>query len=242
MGNIMDPSLRQSITNGKNTFLPCSKGSCFEQCDGYKTVQDIPTTSGTVHHEGNDIASRQMQDKDFCILQIHLTAKCNWKCPYCCADGWMDKHADWNMSESAWENTTIFFTGLYETGFVLLLGGEPTVHPAWSAMTQTFLSAGWQVSLITNFSLTDRIFDMASRLTDAEKSKMLINVSLHPTQWKNGFNDIEKNMKKLKDVHQVPFAATVVTTEENMSLMHSLEIEPRLRNIGCEWIGHIKEI
>ena len=79
-------------------------------------------------------------------LEVHLTSKCNGKCAWCVEkNGWAPGNT------ATWE---AMVAAALKTGRknIMLLGGEPTLHPDLGSITEALYSAGKSVYITTNGS------------------------------------------------------------------------------------------
>lgn len=236
VANLSDtPSVEAAFSS--KVFSPCHHGRCFLQCDGQKTEQAI---DGKGYYVGWDVDHLGFRGKDYCILQVHLTSICNWRCEYCCAADWMARGTP-DLSVETWERTARLLTKHYATGMLLLMGGEPTVHNAWSIVSGILLSSSWHVRVVTNLSLPDRIERFLETVDRQDRGRFLVNVSLHPTQWRDGFDRFEEAIKTITTMG-AQVSCTTVDTKENRALLDQMDVENRCKRYPLVWFDYIKDI
>lgn len=85
-------------------------------------------------------------------IEIDLTNKCNWKCPWCSEMGWRAQHPE---AEIPWQIMVRALKDMHRLGVRSVTiegGGEPTIHPQFEeiVLSDTY---GLQLGLITNGSM-----------------------------------------------------------------------------------------
>jgi sulfatase maturation enzyme AslB (radical SAM superfamily) len=236
IANITDHDSMQRIFSNKMPS-PCSHGICALQCDGHKTEQVV---DGMIDHCGSDVEGAGFVGRDYCILQVHMLSACNWSCEYCCASSWMRLRTQ-SVSTDHWRRFASILVDSYGTGMVLMMGGEPTIHPAWEEFAGRLLHASWHVRLVTNFSLHRKIERFARSLTESARKHFMVNVSLHPTQWKDGFDEYACAIDHLSEM-RVPMSFTVVDTQDNRRLLEKYDVEAKCRKHPLVWFDYIRDI
>ena len=89
-------------------------------------------------------------------MSIIVTHECNRNCPFC-----VDSHrgkAEFISMESV--NKAVHFGISHSIKDILLVGGEPTLHPEIVKISQTFCSHGFNVILTSNFDDLNKIYEL----------------------------------------------------------------------------------
>jgi len=237
LGNINDQNLRSSIISLKDYYQSCDKPKCTMECDGYLVNQVINTTPPTTHL-GSKLTDYNIAGRDFCTLMVHLTAICNMKCPYCCAQGWMEAHRGQDISLEDWKDAAIFFTKSFETGFIEVMGGEPTVKKGWEDILRIFIDAGWHIELLTNMAKDKAVVDFIKSLPSEKRHLCLVYISMHPTQKIFNADNLMIALHELNNL-KASFACSLVQTPENVRIAKEMDLENRVRNMGIKWFGTV---
>jgi radical SAM protein with 4Fe4S-binding SPASM domain len=90
---------------------------------------------------------------------LYLTFLCNNRCPYCFLTGKLK----YQMGQCREEDFLTIDDALYAAEFfsseISFLGGEPTLHPSFSEITDIFLERGYDIFLFTNGRFSDRVLE-----------------------------------------------------------------------------------
>lgn len=239
LGSVKDQELRRSIFFNKNEYKRCQAPMCTMECDGYSVEQQIEAKTPTLHR-GGKLTDYRLAGKDFCTLMIHLTAFCNMKCAYCCAQGWMEAHKGQDMTPEEWKDTATFFTESFDTGMVQVMGGEPTIKKGWQDIVRIFIDAGWRVEILTNMVKDKEIVDFVKSLPPERRYLCFIYVSLHPTQ--KAF-DLKKIMDSFNEMRTLgcSYACSLVLTPENIRITQEMQIREKMESIGVTWFGTVPD-
>ena len=239
LGSIKDKDLRASIISDKNEYQACQKPMCVVDCDGYMVEHEI-LSSPPVVHRGGKLTENNFIGSDFCTLMLHLTALCNMKCPYCCAQGWMEAHKTQDLPLADWLDGVKFFTQTFSRGVAQVMGGEPTVKKGWEEIVLILIEAGWKVELITNMVKDKAVIDLVSSLSPEKRQMCLINISMHPTQKNFDPAKLMVAFFQLK-VLKAHFACSLVQTPDNLRLAQEMNLRERVDNMGVPWFGAVPD-
>jgi len=113
------------------------------------------------------------------MANLSITTVCNKRCVYCFA---YDTRIE--LGKTCIDNETYgkALDYLERSGLkkVRLLGGEPTLHPAFTLMASMALDRGFDIMLFTNGLMTDRVLDYLVSLPEKRLS-ILLN-TIHPAE------------------------------------------------------------
>ena len=124
---------------------------------------------------------------------IMLTYRCNLHCPYCFANEFVNKQ-NTDISVSNFRKAVDFLTRT-GTASIGLIGGEPTLHPAFQILME-MLIANRRVSgvtLYTNGILLDQFIPQVV----FPKIHLLVNCNCPLTIGENAYNHIQQNLDTL---------------------------------------------
>lgn len=240
MGNIMNDDMRDRIRSSKESTYVCPHGTCISECDAHHTSQIIMSKDGRlVKHTAERAIAKGLVGKDHCILQTSLTAICNYKCSYCCADKTMKDYAGQDMDSGKWADVARFFVSTFPSGNASILGGEPTVHPGLVDHVSILIQGGWHVDIFTNFSLPERVRQVVEKTGG---DRLFLIISVHPTQRGFSMDKIIDGVKSLAD-SGLRYGYSFVLTEENKKMDDDLGILRRLKDdTNPEWISSIRNV
>jgi len=97
-------------------------------------------------------------------LFLVVTANCNARCLLC--QYWKNKSKGY-LSLPALEKKIVPLINEYHVEFTLITGGEPTLHPQLPAIVKILEKTGTRITLITNGTHLDAVFDEIKDRTDA---------------------------------------------------------------------------
>ena len=97
-------------------------------------------------------------------LFLVVTANCNARCLLC--QYWKSKSKGF-LSLSLLKKKIVPLINKYHVGLTLITGGEPTLHPQLPAIVKTLEKTGTRITLITNGTHLDVVFDEIKDRTDA---------------------------------------------------------------------------
>ncbi len=128
---------------------------------------------------------------------LFLTTLCTNRCPYCFGIG--------KVKYSRAECTPADFISLADAHFaadffqanrsISLLGGEPTLHPEFRAITDHFLDRGYKIFLFTNATFGP---ELRRYLKDKERIFYVVNVNERNTYAAAKWRNVEANLKALQ--------------------------------------------
>lgn len=241
-GNITDPSFRERIREGKRRTTPCEYGSCISECDGHHTVQIIQNGDELITHKGSSIMKHGMIEKDFCVIQWSFTSHCNYDCPYCCASISMNTYKGKDLNRDQWMDTAIFFTNVFSTGHVAMLGGEPMIHAGFPEVCGYMADSGWKIDVFTNLSLRSKIEDLVKHIDASRRSNVFFIISLHIAQRKFDIEKMIENCKFLRDEGFL-YGFGFVETPENVRLSKETKVLERLgKETNPCWISSSRDV
>ena len=121
---------------------------------------------------------------------ILLTDYCNRNCPYCFAGERLRNNQGTNMP---FENFTAAVDFLVDSGEneIILLGGEPTLHPQFVAFHDYLLDRGLRIMTFTNGCTPTKVVDQLSREFVPERTHFVVNVNSAPDReaWETAQQD-----------------------------------------------------
>lgn len=97
-------------------------------------------------------------------LFLVVTANCNARCLLC--QYWKSKSKGF-LSLPVLKKKLVPLINKYHVGLTLITGGEPTLHPQLPAIIKTLEKTGTRITLITNGTHLDTVFDEIKDRTDA---------------------------------------------------------------------------
>lgn len=97
-------------------------------------------------------------------LFLVVTNNCNARCLLC--QYWTNKPKRF-LPLAVVEERVVPLIKKYNVGLTLITGGEPTLHPQLPAIIKTLEKTGTRMTLITNGTHLDAVFDEIKDLTDA---------------------------------------------------------------------------
>jgi radical SAM protein with 4Fe4S-binding SPASM domain len=133
---------------------------------------------------------------------ILISNKCNRACPYCFAMEAMPR-------EDSSDETDNGFMSLPDISVVLdyfrhnnikkfsIIGGEPTLHPHFREIVETFLNEGSEVFLFTNGLMKESTSDFLGSLTK-EMLNVLVNVNPQETYTKTEWRTLHRTLSRLE--------------------------------------------
>lgn len=180
LGNIMDPAVREQIAAhccSPTPGYPCEKPVCTWQCSGCYVEQQME--DGALY-TGPYLKS--YVGFNYCMLGWELEERCTGSCVYCCSRIWMQSHAaarDGRLSASEAQDVCEWFCRQFDGGYCMLLGGEPTLHPALSICASTFCACGWRVDIATNMDRPVVTAGVAQSVDPASRHRLGFVISAH---------------------------------------------------------------
>jgi pyruvate-formate lyase-activating enzyme len=151
--------------------------------------------------------------------QLYITEDCNWRCPVCYAASGPDGGgAHLPLAECLRRARDAKSRGLRR---LILLGGEPTVHPELEAIISGLRALGLTVSLVSN---GQRLADepaLARRLKAAGLAHVNVQFdTLEPKTLRRlrGQDDVELKQRAIRHLIEadLPYSLTVTVTELNL--------------------------
>jgi MoaA/NifB/PqqE/SkfB family radical SAM enzyme len=233
MGNIADEELKSAISASKDDWKPCERSFCTAQCDGYYTEQIIATEDNFHEHIGWDVETLKKRTDDYCILQAHLTAACNFSCSYCCAKDWMNDLSRKDKPDLMVDAAN-FFTNTFKTGLVVVMGGEPLVSKLFVPFCSRFLNHKWNIQLVTNMSNPKKVIELCES-SGSNASLMRVQISLHVNEPRFDADAIIDAIRRIRDRFGVQFATTIVGTEDNKTKADKDGLKKRFDEVGVLW-------
>jgi MoaA/NifB/PqqE/SkfB family radical SAM enzyme len=97
-------------------------------------------------------------------LFLVVTNNCNARCPLC--QYWKSKPGEF-LPLAVLEEKVVPLINKYNVGLTLITGGEPTLHPQLPTVIKTLEKTGTRITLITNGTHLDAVFDEIKDRTDA---------------------------------------------------------------------------
>lgn len=176
IGNILHHATRCRLQRPQ---WPCERPVCNWQCRGGLTEQTMDDGDFSM---GRELIRRELAGRNYCTLAWEMTARCTARCAYCCGRWWMDHALEsgrYEMSVDEALDVANWFCGEYETGYCMLLGGEPALHPALGSCVRRFCAGGWQVEIGTNFDLPAVILDVVSSVPVMDRRTLAVVASAH---------------------------------------------------------------
>lgn len=107
---------------------------------------------------------------------IALTDYCNRNCPYCFA---AERLRDRDRTDMSFDNFVVAVDFLVDSGEseIVLLGGEPTLHPQFVDFHDYLLDRGLRVMTFTNGCTPTKVVDQLSRSFVPERTHFTVNVN-----------------------------------------------------------------
>lgn len=114
------------------------------------------------------------------MLNLLLTTACNRSCPYCFARERMGRGVGTEVLSMDDLETVADLARADGVRQISLIGGEPTLHPRFTAMLQALLDRGLKIRILTNGCLDGATLESLSRIVDRSGESFvtfLVNVN-----------------------------------------------------------------
>lgn len=162
-------------------------------------------------------------------ITLELTNKCNFRCGHCYKEA--DIKNDTFLNIESIKEIIDFFRG--KSYRIELTGGEPLIHTNFREIID-YIGDDFKINLLTNGYLLNKI--------DSEilKKMSLVQVSLYGlnnfdykynTKVENGFDNVCKGLKKLKDNNIFTIVSIIVTNNNYYNLEEYIKV---LINLGVD--------
>ncbi|MEI0490693.1 radical SAM protein [Brachyspira pulli] len=161
------------------------------------------------------------------ILRVNweITSHCNYKCSYCFGNAGM-KNPEFYSFEELKKIASKIFEIERDYYNILLIGGEPTIHPNFLDLLKYFNDLNKQISLsiVTNGS---RSIEYHKKLFESIKNKeLLFNISIHLEQ---------ANLQHIKDIIKL-------ANEYNIYVVLSFMLHPEKEDLLEEFLLEFIEL
>lgn len=157
---------------------PCAEALCNSICGGQFTVQRMADGRRAVG--GGSYAKHPNR----AVVLWHITRRCTFHCDYCCARPWMEAwRGRREMGEEQVAEACCWLRSVFAGGSLTLVGGEPTLHPAFGRCVREMVGGGgWEVCAMTNFSRPSVILEATASLPQADRRRFSLCWALHAHQ------------------------------------------------------------
>ena len=182
-------------------------------------------------------------------MSVVLTHECNMKCPFC-IDEYRGRCEYISMTDVL---KAIEFAKEKNIKDILLIGGEPTLHPRVLDIAMYFKKAGFRVIMTTNYTnpevvkQLDGIVDCfnISYYNQKElprqkdfKSDLTINTIIHKKQLSSKI-ELDAFIEKYKEYAHLKFMTLMVHNEWTQRNTTDFEF---LNDLDCEWVVLFNEL
>ena len=129
------------------------------------------------------------------MANLSITNVCNRKCVYCFANDTRNEFGKTLMDDETFEKA-LEYLRRSDIKQARLLGGEPTLHPAFIQLIKKALEQGFSISLFTNGLMTEEVSAFLQTIPEGKLS-ILLN-TIHPSENDGpGIESQKEMMKKL---------------------------------------------
>jgi organic radical activating enzyme len=128
------------------------------------------------------------------MANLSITNKCNKKCVYCFAGDTLNEYGNSFMDGEVYEKALAYLkrSGINQ---VRLLGGEPTLHPDFTAYVTRALKNKFSILLFTNGLIKNDILKFLKAIP-GDKLSVLLN-TIHPSEKNDPGTAIQKKTMKV---------------------------------------------
>ena len=153
------------------------------------------------------------------MANIALLNRCNLRCPYCFADGYLSSEKD-DISVARFEELLDFCA---PDGSLGIIGGEPLLHPLFDRLMD-IVKDDYRFGKITVFTNGIFIEKHLSAFLDGRLS-LLINLNSPSDIGATNFERVEKGISLLEENGVLPFVTVGINVYmENQDFSHQLRI------------------
>jgi len=149
------------------------------------------------------------------MANLSITNVCNRRCVYCFANDSKSELGKTYMEEGVYDAALNY---LQRSGIkqVRLLGGEPTLHPAFISMVNKALERDFTICLFTNGLMPDTVLNFLRIVPDGKLS-ILLN-TIHPSE--NDHKGIDRQREVMKSLgHLIVAGINICSSNQKMDYL-----------------------
>lgn len=196
------------------------------------------------------------EKKESCSFLFKIISECNDNCPFCLEHESIKSERP-RMTFSDFKKNLFFLKKLYNPNYIIISGGEPTLHSDFFKMLRYLKDEGYGFRFITNLiSLSDteyaekvkKVFSDFQGIEQQKKCKIVASINDAPLKSETARRRY-KGLKNLIDL-KLPFVVVITIYNENAKYLPEVakeisriiknKSEDSVYNVEFRMIYHIK--